>query len=414
MAAAVLLVSFALQACGKGNAPEPQTLVTVQAEHPETGPISEHILADAILSPLAQAAITPKITAPVKKFYVQRGSRVKAGELLAVLDNRDLKAQALDNQGLYVAAQATYAMQTQAQVPEAYKKAQLDVDQAKAQLDLQTEIVASRKKLLQEGAIPGREYDTSVAALAQAKTNYGVALNTLNSMQKVSHQASLQAAKGTLESAKGKYLAAEAQVDYSEIHSPINGVVTDRPLFAGETASPGVPLITIMDTSALLAKVHLAQTVTQRLSVGDSASVYVPGVDTPVPATVSLISPALDPGSTTVEVWLRVENKAGKFKAGTPVRVSITGRTVSNAIKIPLSAVLTAQDGTKSVMVIGPDSTAKQVPVQLGIHDGEEVQIISDIHPSEMVITTGAYGLDNGTKVKIGNPNTAGSPGGGK
>jgi RND family efflux transporter MFP subunit len=125
-------------------------------------------------------------------------------------------------------------------------------------------------------------------------------------------------------------------------------------------------------------------------------------VDDPVPAKISLISPALDPGSTTVEVWLRVDNGAGRYKAGTPVRVSIKGRTAANAIKVPLSAVLTAQDGSKSVMVVGVDGVAHKRVVPLGIDDGEDVQVTQGLNGSETVITTGAYGLDDGTKVKVG------------
>jgi RND family efflux transporter MFP subunit len=156
-----------------------------------------------------------------------------------------------------------------------------------------------------------------------------------------------------------------------------------------------------MDTSSLYAKVHLAQTVAQQLKVGDAASVVIPGKDEPVPAKVDLISPALDPGSTTVEVWLRVENHHGEYKAGTPVRTSITGKTVANAIKVPLSAVLTATDGSKSVMVIGPDGIAHKQAVQLGINEGAEVQVTQGLTGSETVITSGAYGLDDGTKVKV-------------
>ncbi len=179
-------------------------------------------------------------------------------------------------------------------------------------------------------------------------------------------------------------------------------MVTDRPLFAGETANPGTALLTVMDTSALLAKVHLAQSVAQRMKVGDEASVTITGVDEPIPAKVFLVSPALDPGSTTVEVWLRVENKAGTYKAGTPAKVAITVRTVAKAVKIPLSAVLTSQDGAKSVMVIGSDGSAHKVAVKLGINDGEDVQVTDGLNGSETVITTGAYGLDEGTKVKVG------------
>ena len=401
MFTAVAALPFTLLAgCKKDEAPTPE--ITVQAEHPEQGPISEHIVADAILAPLSQAAIAPKISAPVKNFYVQRGAKVKEGELLAVLENRDLAAAAQDNQGTYEAAKAAYATATKAQVPEDMQKAELDVAQAKANLDLNTSIVNNRKQLFAEGAIPGRDLDTAQAALVQAQAAYDTAAKHLDSMRSVSHEAALKSAQGQLTSAEGKYKGAEAQVAYSEIRSPIDGVVTDRPLFAGETAAAGAPLITVMDTSSLLAKTHMAQSLAQRMKLGDSASISVPGLADPVVAKVSLISPALDPGSTTIEVWLKVDNKAGTLKVGTPVKVSITGRTVEQALKIPAASVLTAQDGSKSVMVVGSDGAAHRKPVTLGIADGEDVQITEGVSKSDTVITTGAYGLDDGAKVKVG------------
>lgn len=399
---AVLLTPFG---CKKGDDEEktPTPLVYVQATHPEQGSISEQITGDALLAPLAQAAILPKITAPVKKFYVQRGARVRAGQLLAVLENKDLEAAAIDNQGVYTAAQASYETATKATVPEDLTKAQLDLAQAKTTLDLDQSIVNARKQLFQQGAIPGRDLDTAQATLVQAQAAYDIAQQHLVSLQNVSNKAAIQNAKGTLESARGKYLGAEAQLSYTEIRSPISGAVTDRPLFAGETAAAGTALVTVMDTSALIAKLHLAQSQAQQLALGAPATLHVPGVDDPVPAKVSLISPALDPGSTTVEVWLRVENPKGALKAGTPVHANITGRTVPNALTIPSSAVMAAQEGGgKYVMVIAPDSTAHKKPVTLGVQSADRVQVLSGISPNDMVIATGAYGLDENTKVKVG------------
>ena len=141
----------------------------------------------------------------------------------------------------------------------------------------------------------------------------------------------------------------------------------------------------------------------QSLTLGAAATLTVPGVMQPVPAKVSLISPALDPGSTTVEVWLRVENPKGIHKAGTPVHAAITGRTVANALTVPANAIQTATDGTsKFVMVIAPDSTAHKKPVTLGIQTTDDVQVLGGVGASDMVISTGAYGLDENTKVKIG------------
>ena len=389
-----------LPGCKKEAPPEAQ--VTVQAEHPEQGAIVEHIVADAILAPLAQAAIAPKISAPVRKFYVQRGSRVKEGQLLATLENNDLAAAAQDNKGSFMAAEAAYATETKAQVPEDTQKAEADLAQAKANLDLNLSIVKGRKQLFAEGAIPGRDLDTAQAALVQAQSAYDAAALHLQSVRSVSREAALKSAQGQLTSAEGKYKGAAAQVSYSEIRSPINGVVTDRPLFAGETAATGAPLLTVMDTSSLLAKTHLAQSLAQRLKLGDAAQVIVPGVAEPVEAKVELISPALDPGSTTVEVWLKIDNKTGALKVGTPVKVSISGRTDPNAWKIPATALLTAQDGSKSVMIVGADSAAHRKPVTLGLADAEDVQILTGLQPSDLVITGGAYGLDDGIKVKVG------------
>ncbi len=398
-----------LPGCKKAAAPETQ--VTVQAEHPEQGPIAERITADAVLAPLAQAAIEPKISAPVRKFYVERGSRVKAGQLLATLENNDLAAAAMDNKGTYVAAQAAYDTATKAQVPEDTLKAESDLTQAKANLDLNLSIVKSRKQLFAEGAIPGRDLDTATAALVQVQAAYDAAAKHLESLRNVSREAALKNAQGQLSSAEGKYKGAAAQVDYSEIKSPIDGVVTDRPLFAGETPAAGAPLITVMDTATLLAKAHIAQSLAQQMKIGDEASVTVPGIADPVAAKVSLISPALDPGSTTVEVWLKIDNQAGKFKVGTPVKVSITGRTVAQAWKVPAASILTAQDGGKSVMVAGDDGTAHRKPVTLGIESSEDVQVLTGLGATDLVITGGAYGLDEGTKVKVG---PAGDSAGGK
>jgi RND family efflux transporter MFP subunit len=399
--ATVIAASVSLAGCNKGDA-TPTPVVAVQAEHPATGAIAEHIPADAVLAPLAQAAISPKISAPVRHFYVQRGSRVKAAQLLAVLENRDLAAAALDNRGAYTAAQAAYATTTQAQVPEEYQKAQLDLAQAKANLDLNQHIVNARKQLFEEGAIPGRDLDTAQAALVQAQAAYDAAAKHLESQKSIAHKASLEAAKGQLTSAEGKYQGAQAQVSYSEIRSPISGVVTDRPLFAGETATAGSTLLTVMDTSALLAKVHLAQQPAQEMKVGDAATIMVPGVADPVQAKVSLISPALDPGSTTVEIWLLVNNKKGDLKVGTPVHASIVGRQTAQALTVPTSALLTAQDGSKSVIVVGDDGAAHSKPVSVGITDDGRAQITSGLTTADMVITSGNYALEEGTKVKVG------------
>jgi multidrug efflux pump subunit AcrA (membrane-fusion protein) len=398
---AALLACLAVAGCKQAE-PTPEVEVSVQVAKPEIGPISEQITGDAILAPLAQAALSPKISAPVKRFYVQRGAHVQAGQLLVSLEDSDLKATVLDNRGSYSAAQANYQQTTRVQLPEDTQRAELDVKQAKANLDLNQNIVQSRMELFRQGAIPGRDLDTAKAALTQAQVAYDNAAKHLQTLQSNGRASTAKAAEGQVVSAQGKYLNAAAQDSYAFLRSPISGVVTDRPLFTGEMAPAGTPLITVMDTSSLLAKLHLAQIVTQRMQVGDKAAVSVPGMDEPVDGTISLISPALDPGSTTVEVWVKLKNPDGKLKSGTPVHVAIVGRTEPNALQVPTEALLTKDDGSLGVMVVDSSGTAHMKAVTVGIRLPDKVQILSGISPQDTVITSGSYGLQDGTKVKIG------------
>jgi HlyD family secretion protein len=397
---ALLCLSALLSACKKADEVVPPE-VSVQAEKAERKPLTEYVSGETVLVPQSQAAIVPKISAPIKKFFVQRGSRVKKDQLLAVLENADLAAAVRDSQGAMKQADASYATTTKAGVIEDLQKAQLDLAQAKANLDLQQSIADARQTLLQQGAIPRRDYDTAAAALIQAKAAYDIAKQHLDSLKTVSQTATIHSAEGALDSAKGKYEAAQAGLSYSEIRSPIDGVVTDRPLFAGEMANTGQPIVTVMDTSSLLAKVHLSQEQTAGLKVGGDATLTIGGQDEPAHGKISLISPALDPGSTTLEVWVTLANKAGKYKPGTPVHVSLAARSLLDVVTVPNQALITTKAGTSAVMVVGPDNVAHQKDVKTGITDGHDTQILSGVQSGDQVVTKGAYGMDDGTKVKI-------------
>ena len=406
----MLLLSFAIPVTGgcKKKAEEaPEVSVTVQAAHPTEGPISEEIVADAILAPIAEAALSPRISAPIRAEYVPRGAHVRRGQLLVALDDRDLKGSALDSTGAVASAQANYTATTQTTIPEEVKKAELDTTQLKAALDVASRTARERQALYRQGALSGREADAAYAGEVQAQAAYDAARQHAALLQQTTRVTDQQSAQGQLTSAQGKLESAQAQVSFTKLRSPIDGVVTDRPLFPGETAAAGSPVITVMDTSSLLAKLHLAQVSAQKLKLGYPAKVKVPGEEDPVDATVAFISPALDPGSTTVEVWLKLPNSDGRFKVGTPVHAVMQGTTVSNAMQVPVGAIVPADDGRTSVVVVQPDGTTKKQAVRVGIRTADAVQIVSGLSADATVVTEGGYGLDNGTRVTLGKPGAA-------
>jgi multidrug efflux pump subunit AcrA (membrane-fusion protein) len=401
--AAIICLLLISVACSKDKGDKEPT-VSVQVVPVEKTTIQHVIKTQAILFPRQQAAIVSKISAPVQKFLVKRGSPVHKGQLLAVLENRDLSAAAQDTQGAFSQAQATYATTTAAGVPEEMQKAEADAQQAQKALDAQEKVYQSRQQLYEQGALPRKELDQSGVDVTQARNQYAIAKRHLDTLQAVGKQQELKAAAGQLESAKGKYLGAEAQLGYSEIRSPIDGVVTDRPLYPGEMAAAGTPIVTVMDIAAVIAKAHIPQADAALLKVGDKGTITVPGLDEPVEGKITVVSPALDPNSTTVEVWLEAKNPKQQLKPGTSVELSLTARTVKDALVIPAAAVITAADGSSAVMVAGNDGKAHQKAVKLGIRHDDDVQILEGVTDSDKVVWTGAYGLPDNTKVKIEAP----------
>lgn len=405
-AIAAFIGLLALAGCSSDKG-DKEPVVSVQVVRVEKTDIEHNIHAQAILFPRQQAAIVPKISAPVQKFLVKRGSPVHQGELLAVLENRDLAAAAQDTKGAYDQAQASYETTTGASLPEEIQKAEADLQQAQQARDAQEKVFQSRQQLFDQGALPRKELDQSRVDVTQARNQYAIAQKHRDALMAIGKQQELKAAAGQLESAKGKYLGAQAQFGYSEIRSPINGVVTDRPLYPGEMAAAGTPLLTVMDVSSVIAKAHIPQSDAAALKVGDKGTMVVPGIEKPIEGKITVVSPALDPNSTTVEVWLEARNPKQILKPGTSVQLSITTQTVHDALVVPASAVVATPDGASAVMLAGSDGHAHQKPVKLGIRNGDDVQVLEGVTAADQVVSVGAYGLPDNTKLKIEAPDNS-------
>jgi HlyD family secretion protein len=383
---------------------EKEPVVSVQTTPAAKSSISQIISAEAVVFPLEQATVTPKITARITEFTVNRGSRVKKGDLLARLENKDLAAAAESSRGDLDTAMAQYEVQVNAGLPQQIQKAESDAAAAQAAYEAAQKIFESRKDLFQQGAIPRRDLDSAQVALVQAKGQNEQAQKQLADLRRIGEKQGLKAAQGTLSSTKGKYDAAAAQLSYSEIRSPIDGVVTDRPLYVGDTAATGQPILTVMNTSRIIAKAHIPQSDAALLRINDPAELKVSGLDDPVKGRVSLVSPALDPGSTTVEVWTEVRKPDPALKPGMTVQVSMTAKTAKDAVVVPASAIFKSAEGADYVLIAGSDEKAHQKTVQVGICSADQAQIVSGINPGDAVITAGGYAVPDGTQIKIEKP----------
>jgi HlyD family secretion protein len=295
--------------------------------------------------------------------------------VLAELESADLAAAVTDNQGGVAQAQASY--------DAAVQKAQQDLQLTKETLDLAQRLLDSRQALYKQGAAAAKDVDDAKLSLLQAQDQYQAAQKQLD----------LKIAEGQLKSAKGKTAGAEAELSYAKIVSPIDGVVTDQPFYPGEMPAAGAPLLTVMNLSQVVARAHVSQEQAALMKVGDAATISAPGVSPEVKGKVTLVSPALDPNSTTVEIWVQAPNPKGQLKPGAGASVTIVTQTVPHAIVIPTAALLTDSDGQTSVMALDTDNKPHKQKVKVGIKNADEVQITDGLKGGERVVTVGAFQL---------------------
>ncbi len=379
-------------------------MLPVQVTAVVSEPIERVIVAEGVLRALDQSGVMPKISAPVRKFYVNRGDHVKQGQLLATLESRDLAAAVTDTKGAYDQASANYRNVSTATVPNELVKARSDLQAAKQQTDAAKKLLDSREQLFREGALARKLVDEATVAYAQSKGAYDTAEKNLQSLESVGRHEEVKGAAGALESAKGKLEAAQAQLSYAEVRSPIDGVVADRPAFAGEMANAGTALITIVNISSIIARVNIPQAQAAWVRVGQPAVVASTDGALSTNGKVTVVSPAVDPQSTTVEIWVLAPNPGERLRPGGTVRATINAGTIRDAVVVPVEALLPAEEGGSAVYVVGADSVAHQHKVQVGVRNAEKAQLVSGAKAGEQVVTEGGVGLSDGAKVKVEKP----------
>jgi RND family efflux transporter MFP subunit len=355
---------------GAARPPMPVEFATVAR-----GPVTEQILVVGSLIGEATVQVVPKVNGRLETIGVKLGDPVRRGQLLAKVEDSEIQEQVRQAEASFQVGQATI------------RQREADLKLAKTNLD-------RSRSLFERQLLPQQTYDDTEA-------RYQAAL------------AQLDLARAQFEQAKARLEELRITLANTRIVSPVDGFVGKRFVDPGAFVGPNAPVVSVVDLSTVRMVANLVERDVKRVFAGTKAAVEVdafPGEK--FSGRVSRVAPVFDPATRTAEMEIEVPNPGFRLKPGMYARVALTVDTRQDALTVPRNAVVDL-DGRAGVFVATQAAagtsggagqgaavmTAKFVPVQTGIRDGEHIEIRSGVQDGARVITTGAGALKDGDRI---------------
>ena len=400
-----------------GSAADPGdgTAVPVETVHVAPGGIVRTSTQIGTVQPFKEADLYAKISGYLKELHVDYGTRVKEGQLLAVIDDPEVvkdaeKAAADVDQAKAAVVQAEAFIESSKADRDAAASA---VEQSEAEVDRYVSMrsyhekkFARYKELVKSNAIPQQiadeeeeGYESARASeLASKKAVLNAKAQLLAAAARVKKaEADLVEAKANVEVAKAKQAKADVLVGYTSITSPYDGVITNRTFFPGafiRSAAEGgiVPLLTVARTDKVRVVTQIPDRDVPFTNVGDPAEVTLDAMGAEVfHGTVSRFADSEDTTSRTMHTEIDLENPKDRIKPGMYGIAKVILDKDAKSSTLPASCIVGEAKGGKADVYVIKDGKAKKTRVEIGADDGIRVEILSGLDAKdEVIVGTGS------------------------
>ena len=388
--AAALFLSCGSKEDFSKTAPVPQK---VKIEKVQASPVEDTYEAMGTVRSKTISLLSSKVLGRIVSIPVREGDRVKAGQLLVEIDDREMKAQLQKSQaGLKETQYALDEMEKTIRAGEAEKKA------ADARLALASSTLDRFKGLFERRSVSSQEFDEVQTKNTAAKADADQASERLQALLAKKNQIIAR-----IDQAKADTANAEAFLSHTRILSPIDGIVTTKPADLGQMAAPGTHLLSVEDESHYRLEALVEESRISRIHRGDTVSVSIDALgQKPMAGQVSEIVPALDPASrsTIIKIDLRVPDSSTLFRSGLFGKARFnTG--AKQVLTVPVQSVLERGQLT-FVYVVDPAKIAHMRLIQTGKRYGDRVEILSGLSEGDPVVLEPLPAVKDGAAVEPG------------
>jgi len=346
--------------------------------------LGRQITLSSELVPFQEIEVYAKESGYVKKLFVDYGSRVKAGQAMAVLEIPELEAQLQEDQ---------------AEIKNATNQV------SRAQNELYRYQAQYKALHLQYTRLNG-VFQSQPGIVAQQEVDDAQGKDLAASSQVDAGQAALEAAQSQLSAAKAKLAHDQTLFDYSKITAPFTGVVTERYanlgtlVQAGTTSSTqAMSIVKLSEDDLFRLVIPVPESYVRYIKVGDHVDVRVPSLNRTFPGKVARFSVDVRADTRTMHTEVDVQNRDRVLIPGMYADADITLEHKEDIPSIPLQAVNHEGDKT-AVLVVNANNEIENRPVSLGLQSATDAEVVSGLSAGEQVVVSDRSGLKPGQKVK--------------
>ena len=389
--ATIGLMAMTATSCGKKPEVAAEKIPVIKGarvDRVSMSPIEDYYEATGTVRSKTTTVLSSKIMGTVTGLHAHEGDRVRAGQVLIEIDNRDANAQ-LQKAG----AGLRQAQEGLAEVEQAINAAKSAQAAAEANKRLAGSTYDRYQALLERKSVSPQEFDEAKAKQEMAEAEARRAADTLKMLA-----AKRQQALAGIDQAEAEVANARIQISYARIASPISGVVVAKQTEVGSTATPGAPLLTIEDGSRYRLEVAVEESQLGKIGMGQRARVRIDalGVDG-LERGISEIMPATDPMSRSYMVRIDLPSRQGLRSGLYGVARFTTGR--KQAMVVPRKAVV-ERGQLVGVFVVDDAGVARLRLVKTGKSYGENVEVLSGLSDGERIVVNGVANVKDGVKVQ--------------
>jgi RND family efflux transporter MFP subunit len=383
----IIAGSLGFSSCGESHHPveaNSSGRVTVGVTNVMRLSLRSNLTLSSELVPFEEIDVYAKEAGYVKKLYVDYGTRVKAGQVMAILEIPELEAQL--------------------QVDQADVKNASDVV-TRAQHEL-TRYRAQYNALHLEYTRLNEVFKSQPGIVAQQEVDDAQGKDLAAASQVDAGEAALEAAQSSLKAAQAKLLRDQSLFDYSKITAPFSGVVTQRYanlrtlVQAGVgTSTQAIPIVRLSQDDLFRLVIPVPESYVKFIRIGDPVDVRVPSLDHTFPGRVARFSVDVRVDTRTMHTEVDVHNPHRMLVPGLYAEATLTLEHRNDVPTVPIQAL--SHEGEKTtVFVVDPDGRLQDRDVETGLTTSTYAEILSGLNEGEQVVVGDRSGLKQGERVQ--------------